>query len=55
LGLSQVEFGKLAGVTTGAVYLWETKEGPLNLRDKTKAALLSIKGMGAKTGKLKMD
>jgi DNA-binding transcriptional regulator YiaG len=55
LGLSQAEFGKLAGVTTGAVYLWEKKEGPLNLRDKTKAALLSIKGMGAKTGKLKMD
>ena len=55
LGLTQTEFGKLAGVTTGAVYLWENKEGPLNLRDKTKAALLSIKGMGAKTGKLKMD
>jgi DNA-binding transcriptional regulator YiaG len=55
LGLSQADFGKLAGVTTGAVYLWEKKEGPLNLRDKTKAALLSIKGMGAKTGKLKMD
>jgi DNA-binding transcriptional regulator YiaG len=42
LGLSQADFGKLAGVTTGAVYLWESKEGPLNLRDKTKAALLSF-------------
>lgn len=54
LGLSQAEFGKLAGVTTGAVYLWENKEGPLNLRDKTKAALLSIKGMGAKEAKEKV-
>jgi DNA-binding transcriptional regulator YiaG len=54
LGLSQSEFGKLAGVTTGAVYLWENKEGPLNLRDKTKAALLSIKGMGAREAKEKL-
>jgi DNA-binding transcriptional regulator YiaG len=51
LGLSQADFGKLAGVTTGAVYLWENKEGPLNLREKTKAALLSIKGIGAKEAK----
>jgi DNA-binding transcriptional regulator YiaG len=51
LGLSQAKFGKLAGVTTGAVYLWENKEGPLNLREKTKAALLSIKGMGAREAK----
>ena len=54
LGLSQADFGKLAGVTTGAVYLWETKEGPLNLREKTKAALLSIKGMGARDAKEKL-
>ena len=54
LGLSQSEFGKLAGVTTGAVYLWENKEGPLNLWDKTKAAILSIKGMGAREAKEKV-
>ena len=48
LGLSQAHFGKLARVTTGAVYLWETKEGPLSLREKTKAALHSIRGLGAK-------
>ena len=54
LGLSQAEFGKLAGVTTGAVYLWENKEGPLNLREKTKAALLSIKGMGVREAKEKL-
>jgi len=54
LRLSQAEFGKLAGVTTGAVYLWENKEGPLNLRDKTKAAILSIKAMGAREAKEKL-
>ena len=54
LGLTQAEFGKSAGVTTHAVYLWENKEGPLNLREKTKAALLSIKGMGAKEAKEKL-
>ena len=54
LGLSQSDFGKLAGVTTGAVYLWENKEGPSNLRDKTKAAILSIKGMGAREAKEKL-
>lgn len=54
LGLSQADFGKLAGVTTGAVYLWENKEGPLNLREKTKAALLAIKGMGAREAKGKV-
>jgi len=54
LGLSQADFGKLAGVTTGAVYLWENKEGPLNLRDKTKAALLSIKEMRVTEAKQKV-
>jgi len=54
LGLSQADFGKLAGVTTHAVYLWENKEGPLNLREKTKAALLSIKGMGSREAKGKL-
>jgi DNA-binding transcriptional regulator YiaG len=54
LGLSQADFGKLAGVTTHMVYLWETKEGPLNLREKSKAAILSFKGMGAREAKGKL-
>jgi hypothetical protein len=41
-------------VTTHAVYLWESKEGPLNLREKTKAALVSIKEMGAREAKEKL-
>jgi DNA-binding transcriptional regulator YiaG len=42
LGLSQSEFAKLTGVAEQSVYLWEKKADPLKLRDKTKAALLSI-------------
>ena len=54
LGLSQAGFAKLVGVTTHAVYLWENKEGALSLRDKTKAALLSIRGLGAREAKQKL-
>jgi len=54
LGLSQASFAKLVGVTTHAVYLWETKEGALNLRDKTREALLSIRGLSASGAKVKL-
>jgi DNA-binding transcriptional regulator YiaG len=54
LGLSQANFAKLVGVTTHAIFLWENKEGSLNLRDKTKAALLSIRGLGAREAKEKL-
>jgi DNA-binding transcriptional regulator YiaG len=54
LGLSQAGFAKLVGVTTHAVFLWENKEGSLNLRDKTKAALLSIRGLGVREAKQKL-
>ena len=54
LKLTQADFGKLVGSTTHAVYLWEKKEGALNLREKTKAALLSIRGMGARDAKEKL-
>lgn len=46
LRLSQADFGKLLGTTPHAVYLWEKKAGALNLRDKTKAAILSVRAFG---------
>jgi DNA-binding transcriptional regulator YiaG len=55
LRLSQLDFGKLVGATTGAVYLWEKKEGALNLRDKTRQALLSIRGRRAGEARTKLD
>ena len=54
LRLSQADFGKLLGTTPHAVYLWEKKLGALNLRDKTKAAILSIRGLGAREAKEKL-
>ena len=55
LRLTQADFAKLIGATPHAVYLWEKKNGALNLREKTKAALLSIRGMGAREAKAKLE
>jgi DNA-binding transcriptional regulator YiaG len=55
LRLSQLDFGKLLGTTAGAVYLWEKKEGALSLRDRTKAAILSIRVLGPKEAREKLD
>ena len=54
LRLSQADFGKLVGTTPSAVHLWERKEGALSLRDKTKAAILSVRGLGAREAKEKL-
>jgi DNA-binding transcriptional regulator YiaG len=54
LRLSQADFGKLVGTTPGAVHLWEKKDGALSLRDKTKAAILSVRGLGAREAKEKL-
>ena len=45
-GLSQRAFGLLTGVSTGAVTLWESKSGILKLRDDTKKAVMSVRGIG---------
>ena len=54
LRLSQLDFGKLLGTTAHSVYLWEKKEGALKLRDKTRQALLSIRGLRAGEAKEKL-
>jgi DNA-binding transcriptional regulator YiaG len=54
LRLTQADFAKLVGTTTHAVYLWEKKEGGLKLRDKTKEALLSIKGLRAEEARTRL-
>ena len=54
LGLSQAEFAKLAGVTTNAVYLWESKPGMLRLRDATKAGVMAVRGLSVKEAKAKL-
>jgi hypothetical protein len=55
LRLSQLDFAKLLGTTAHSVYLWEKKEGALKLRDKTKQALLSIRGLRAGEARTKLD
>ena len=55
LRLSQLDFGKLLGTTAHSVYLWEKKEGALKLRDKTRQALLSIRGLRAGEARTKLD
>ena len=54
LRLSQADLGKLVGTTPGAVHIWEKKDGALSLRDKTKAAILSVRGLGAREAKEKL-
>jgi DNA-binding transcriptional regulator YiaG len=54
LRLTQSDFAKLLGTTAHSVYLWERKEGALKLRGKTKTALLSIRGLGAREAKTRL-
>jgi DNA-binding transcriptional regulator YiaG len=54
LRLSQAEFGRLIGVTAQAVVNMEKKNGPLAVRKVTRAALLAIRGMGARDAKVKL-
>lgn len=55
LGVTQAGFAKLLGTSTHSVYLWEKKDGPLKLRDKTKEALLSLRGVKAREARTKLD
>lgn len=50
-GLSQADFGKLIGVSSQNVFVMEHKEGRLNVRKKTVASLLAIKGLGRREAK----
>lgn len=51
LRLTADEFGKLLGVTAQAVYVAEKKSGPVRLRQKTRAAYLAIRDLGARAVK----
>jgi len=55
LGLSQTDFSRLVGVSAISIWQWEQKKGALNLRDKTKAALLAIRGIGAREAKRRLE
>jgi hypothetical protein len=45
-------FCEAAGdISSECLYIWETKEGNLRLRPKTKSALLSLRGVGVREAK----
>jgi DNA-binding transcriptional regulator YiaG len=46
LGLTQVQLGKLLGVSGQAVVLWEAKEGRVKMRTSTLAAFAGIQSIG---------
>ena len=54
IGLSQDAFAKLVGVSSNAVYQWESKPGMLRLRDNTRAALLAVRKLGAREAKARL-
>ena len=54
LHLTRPGFAKLLGTSPQSVYMWETKEGDLRLRPKTRAALLSLRGMGIREAKRRL-
>ncbi|MFO7534442.1 MAG: hypothetical protein R6X19_01940 [Kiritimatiellia bacterium] len=55
LRLSQTEFGRLIGVSAQSVINMEKKNGTLAVRNVTRAAILAIRGMGARAAKAKLD
>jgi DNA-binding transcriptional regulator YiaG len=55
LGLSQVEFAKLLGVSAMAVIRWEQKPGMLRLRAATKASVFSVRKLGAREARQRLD
>jgi DNA-binding XRE family transcriptional regulator len=55
LRLSQADFGRLVGVSSQTVINMEKKSGPLAVRKVTKAAILGIRGIGAREAKAKLE
>ena len=47
LRLTREQFAKLVGITASGVYLWERKNGPLRVREATRAAILAIRNLTA--------
>ena len=54
LRLSGQEFARLVGVTGQAVYAWEKGSGPLKVRARTRAAIVAIRGIGAREAKRRL-
>ena len=55
LGLTQVEFARLVGVSGQNVYQWERKEGPIRVRNATKKAIFSVRDLGAREARRRLE
>jgi len=55
LGLTQVEFGMLAGVGGQSVYHWEARDDRINIRGAAKGNLAVMKKMGKREAQARLD
>jgi len=55
LGLTQVEFGKLLGVSGQAVLNWEGKGGRVRMRSANLAALAGVQKIGKREARRRLD
>ena len=55
LGLSRDAFAKLAGVSSQSVFQWERKEGRLDFRGDTKAAIVGIRKLDKREAKQRLS
>ena len=55
LNLTQAELAKLLGVSGLAVYQWEHSEGTLNLRKKSREALLNARALGQREAHRRLE
>jgi DNA-binding transcriptional regulator YiaG len=54
LGVSQADLAKLLNVSGQAVYIWERKEGRLQLRGNAKASLFALRTIGKREAKARL-
>lgn len=54
-GFTREQFAKLLQATPQSVYQWESKEGALNLREKSRTAYLSVRSLGARDARRLLD
>jgi len=52
---TQAEFGRLLGVSSHTVFQWENKPGRLNLRARTKAAIVAARKLSARDAQRKLE
>ncbi len=54
LRLTGLDFAKLLGITPQMVYAWEKASGPLRVRQTTRAAVLAVRGIGAREARRRL-